>query len=88
MSAEKESGNTRANMKDTTQPQLIHYLETSLSQAIGSMTGRSISVALDRSATETPPLENATPNRRNSSPQECSFQSSLPPDVVLVASRE
>jgi flagellar motor switch protein FliN/FliY len=46
-------------MKDTTQPQLIHYLETALSQAIGSMTGRSISVALDRSATETPPFENA-----------------------------
>jgi flagellar motor switch protein FliN/FliY len=46
-------------MKDTTQPQLIHYLETALSQAIGSMTGSNISVALDRSATETPPLENA-----------------------------
>ena len=45
-------------MTDKTQPQLIHYLETALSQTIGSMTGRSISIALDSGATETPPLEN------------------------------
>jgi len=46
-------------MKDTTQPQLIHYIETALSQAIGSMTGQSISVALDPGATEPAPLEDA-----------------------------
>jgi flagellar motor switch protein FliN len=47
------------NMKDTTQPQLIHYLETALGQAIGNMTGRSISVTLDQSAKDPPPLKNA-----------------------------
>src|SRR5580658_10153042 len=46
-------------MSDTTQPRLIHYLETALSQAIGSMTGQSISVALEQGTTNAPPLENA-----------------------------
>lgn len=46
-------------MKDTTQPRLVQYLETAMSQAIGSMTGKSIPVALGPSATDPPPLENA-----------------------------
>jgi flagellar motor switch protein FliN/FliY len=46
-------------MNDTTQPRLIHYLETAVSQAIGSMTGQSISVALEQGRTDAPPLENA-----------------------------
>jgi flagellar motor switch protein FliN len=45
-------------MNDTTQPRLIHYLETALSRAIGSMTGQSISVALEP-GTADPPLEDA-----------------------------
>jgi len=46
-------------MTDTTQPGIVHYFETALSQAIGSMTGRSISVAMEQSAADAPPLENA-----------------------------
>lgn len=46
-------------MTDTTQPAIIHYLETALSQAIGSMTGKTISVALEQSAADARPLENA-----------------------------
>jgi flagellar motor switch protein FliN/FliY len=46
-------------MNDATQPRLIHYLETALSQAIGSMTGQSVSVALEQGTTDAPALENA-----------------------------
>jgi flagellar motor switch protein FliN/FliY len=46
-------------MKDTTQPGIIHHLETALSQAIGSMTGKTIAVALEPTTADTPPLENA-----------------------------
>lgn len=45
-------------MKDTARPRLIQYLETALSQAIGSMTGKNLSVALNPSVTELPALEN------------------------------
>lgn len=45
-------------MKGVTQPRLVHYVETSLSQAIGSMTGRNIAVALDPGAPDLPALEN------------------------------
>jgi flagellar motor switch protein FliN/FliY len=38
---------------------LIHYLETALSQSIGSMTGKEISVAFDAGAADPPVLENA-----------------------------
>jgi flagellar motor switch protein FliN/FliY len=46
-------------MNDTTQPKLIRYLETALSQAIGSMTGQSISVAQEQGTTDPPQLDNA-----------------------------
>ena len=46
-------------MKDAGQTKLIGYLESALSQAIGSMTGRETSVAHDEAATEPPLLENA-----------------------------
>lgn len=46
-------------MKDTTQSKLIQYLETGLSQAIGSMTGRNLSVALDTDSTELTGLESS-----------------------------
>jgi flagellar motor switch protein FliN len=46
-------------MNDTTQATLIHYLETALSQAIGSMTGQNISVALEQGATDPPSLDDA-----------------------------
>jgi flagellar motor switch protein FliN/FliY len=43
----------------SSQTKLIQYLETSLSQAISSMTGKDFTVALDESAADTPLLENA-----------------------------
>jgi flagellar motor switch protein FliN/FliY len=46
-------------MKDDTQPRLVHHFETALSQAIGSLTGMEFAVALDESATDSPPIENA-----------------------------
>lgn len=75
-------------MKDTTQPQLIHYLETALSQAIGSMTGRSISVALDPGTTETPPLEDAiTWQQSFSAPGAPSFRISAGRDLWAAVGR-
>lgn len=58
-SGEKKNEYDGHGMMETNQPQLIHYLETALGQAIGSMAGRSISVALDPGAAETPPVEDA-----------------------------
>jgi len=46
-------------MKDDSQTKIIRYLETALSQSIGSMTGKDISVVLDERATDLPPFENA-----------------------------
>jgi flagellar motor switch protein FliN/FliY len=46
-------------MKDAAQTKLIRHLESALSQAIGSMTGRETAVAHDEGATDLPPLENA-----------------------------
>jgi flagellar motor switch protein FliN/FliY len=41
------------------QTKLVQYLKTSLSQAIGGMTGKDFTVALDESGADAPPLENA-----------------------------
>src|SRR5579863_6014663 len=46
-------------MKDAAQTKLIRHLESALSQAIGSMTGRETAVAHDEGATDPQPLENA-----------------------------
>jgi flagellar motor switch protein FliN/FliY len=75
-------------MKDTTQPQLIHYLEEALSQAIGSMTGRSIAVALDQSTTDPPPLKNAITWRQSFSvPEGPSFRISAGRDLWAAVGR-
>jgi len=46
-------------MNDDRRPGLVRHLETALSRAIGSMTGKDFSVALEDSATDSPPLEKA-----------------------------
>jgi flagellar motor switch protein FliN/FliY len=46
-------------MTDDKQNSLIPYLQTALSQAIGSMTGGNFTVALDQSGADAAPLENA-----------------------------
>jgi flagellar motor switch protein FliN/FliY len=46
-------------MKDDPNSRIIRHVETALRQAIGSMTGKDFSVALDESATGAAPLENA-----------------------------
>jgi flagellar motor switch protein FliN len=42
----------------SSQTKFIEYLQTALSQAVGSMTGKDFIVALDESGAEAPPLEN------------------------------
>jgi flagellar motor switch protein FliN/FliY len=43
----------------SSQTKLIQYLETALSLAIGSMTGKDFAVALDESGSDSPPIGNA-----------------------------
>lgn len=46
-------------MRDNTHRKLIRHIETALSQAIGGMTGKDLAVAMEDSAAEAPPLEDA-----------------------------
>jgi flagellar motor switch protein FliN len=46
-------------MKDNAQRKLIRHIETALSQAIGSMTGKDFAVTMEESAADAPALEDA-----------------------------
>lgn len=46
-------------MNGNMQTKIAQYLQAALSQAIGSMTGKDFTVALDESGVDTPPFENA-----------------------------
>ncbi len=58
----------------SSQTKLVQYLQTALSQAISSMTGKDFTVALDESGANSPPIENAVTWQQSfSSPEGPSF---------------
>src|SRR3984885_10179299 len=66
----------------SSQTKLIQYLETALTQAIGSMTGKDFTVALDESSGEARPLESAlTWQQSFSTPEGPSFWISAGKDL-------